>query len=177
MMKRTVVWRLALVAVALAMAASAWAPALASSTYTNQAGTIGAGKQGLFIANPGVRATDVEVMTQTSLTDKYHAGGMWARTPLLSVTFMKGGNTGKSDANAWVYFDLGPAEKAAWLANANGMSIYVSTDKGKSWSKCPTMWVAAGSWGRLACQFTTNGWYGLLGSNYQNIYFSNFSNQ
>jgi len=173
MKHRTVLWRLALLGTVLALAVSAWAPALASDTYTNVAGTIGLGKQGIFIAAPGVRATDVQAMT-TTMTDKYHAGGMWSRLPLVSVTFLNsGGKAVKADANAWVFFDLGPAEKAAWLAGASGMSIYVSTDNGKTWATCPTMWVAAGANGRLTCRISANGLYGLMSDNYQDIYFSN----
>ena len=163
------VWKTLPLLLVLIMAFTVIAPAFAEDSYKVVPGTIQYGKQGLYIAAAGNTATTVE-LDRTTTT--YHPNGIFLRNPQLKVTFMlANGESAKVTASAYVYFNIGRAEKNAWVAGKDKtLSIYVFD--GSAWTKCPTWWADAGEYGRLVCRVAKNGTYALGSEKYVSIFYN-----
>jgi hypothetical protein len=163
------VWKIVPLLLVLVMAFAVIAPAFAADDYKVVPGTIQYGKQGIYIAAGGNTATTVELAKTTTT---YHPEGIFLRNPQLKVTFMRSnGESAKITASAYVYFNIGRAERDAWVAGKDKtLSIYVFD--GSAWSKCPTWWANAGDYGRLVCRISKNGTYALGSEKYVSIYYN-----
>ena len=151
-----------------------WQPAAAKSGIyrLHEGETIELGKQGLHATNIPLGVADVYMATVGKpLPPRFnHDVDIEYRAPALEVRFLteNGGGVDNISALVYVYFNIGKAERALWVASGmEKIAIWFASEETGQWEICHTYFINEsrdnGKFDRLACLAPGSGFF-VLGS-------------